>query len=157
MLAAMESPRDRAARPVPALKAVLAPSVREDILRWADEFYPLEVGGVLIGYHYGGTVEIAHAIGPGPGASHGRFRFEPDSEWQFEQISLLYEVSGRRLSYLGDWHTHPRGRPAPSRRDLDTMRMISCYPEARCPEPLMLILGGKPGRWSSRVYASSVA
>src|SRR5664279_5393472 len=114
MLAAMESPRDRAARPVPALKAVLAPSVREDILRWADEFYPLEVGGVLIGYHYGGTVEIAHAIGPGPGASHGRFRFEPDSEWQFEQISLLYEVSGRRLSYLGDWHTHPRGRPAPS-------------------------------------------
>jgi integrative and conjugative element protein (TIGR02256 family) len=154
MPAEMESPRDRAARQMPALKAVFAEPVRECMLRWADEFYPLEVGGVLLGYRLGGRVEIAHAIGPGPGASHGRFRFEPDSEWQFEQISLLYESSGRRLSYLGDWHTHPRGRPTPSRRDRDTMRAIAHYPEARCPEPIMLILGGRPGSWSCQAHGA---
>lgn len=102
---------------------------------------PLESGGVLLGWRNGADVVVSHVVGPGPDAQHERTAFHPDSTWQAARISELYEESGRRLEYLGDWHTHPYGRPWPSRRDERTLRHIAGSSEARCPDPIMLILG----------------
>ena len=100
-----------------------------------------ETGGVLLGWRSGVDVVVSHVVGPGPGAHHERTTFHPDSAWQAERIVELYELSGRRLEYLGDWHTHPGGRPWPSRRDERTLRHIAAASEARCPDPIMVILG----------------
>lgn len=104
-----------------------------------------------MGYQVATRLTITDVIGPGPAAKHERFAFTPDTQWQVERIAELYARSGRRLSYLGDWHTHPLGRPTPSHRDRETLRTISRYPDARCPQPLMLILGGGDGSWHGQL------
>ena len=72
---------------------------------------PLETGGVLIGYPapIANGVVILKAVGPGPNAIHEPCAFTPDNEFHKEFIASVYKHSGRRLSYLGDWHSHPGG------------------------------------------------
>jgi integrative and conjugative element protein (TIGR02256 family) len=107
---------------------------------------PAETGGVLLGYwvEEGGEPVVTHAIGPGPEAVHERTRFIPDDEYQYAEIARLYRESGRRLSYLGDWHTHPGGAAYLSRNDRATLRRIASYAAARAPRPVMLILAPGP-------------
>lgn len=85
------------------------------------------------------TIHIAAVVGPGPGATHEQHRFVPDHPWQTQRIEEIYIDSGRRTSYLGDWHTHPDGEPRPSIRDKATARLIAEHPPARAPKPILLI------------------
>ena len=123
--------------------------------RESELHYPKETGGVLLGFsdaERDEQIQIAHQVGPGPKATHKHFRFEPDSAWQEKQIAEAYEDSGRILSYLGDWHSHPRGGRSPSGVDRATAREISRFKEARLPHPLILILHGKPEQWEIAAY-----
>lgn len=126
-----------------------------ELLVHADGAHPNETGGVLLGWRDRADTVVTHLLGPGPNAWHGKTWFHPDGQWQASRIAELYEQSGRRLSYLGDWHTHPDGVPTPSRQDRATLARISRTAEARCPSPLMLILGGpdSEGQWSSQCVA----
>jgi hypothetical protein len=55
----------------------------------------------------------------------------------------------RRRFYLGEWHFHPFGSPMPSTQDDIQMKEIAQLFESRCPEPVLLIVGGDPkGGWS---------
>ena len=113
----------------------------------ADDRAPLETGGVLLGIAASADLWIEAVVGPGPAARHGATWFIPDAAFQQDRISDLYEASGRRIAYLGDWHTHPAAAAALSWRDRRTLRKISRTPSARQPEPVMLILGhGRPWR-----------
>lgn len=105
---------------------------------------PLETGGVLMGYWdpVGRDVVITAAIGPGPEACHEPAAFCPDHDHQVTEISRHYEASGRRSTYLGDWHTHPMGPGKLSRQDRRTLARIARTPEARAPHPLMLVAAG---------------
>lgn len=121
----------------------------------ARERYPVESGGVLLGY--AGTSQVAEIqvlqqIGPGPEAIHKTHRFEPDAAWQDTEISATYERSGRIAGYLGDWHSHPRGGSTPSSLDRSTARAIARCEEARAPHPLILILSGGPEKWNVTAY-----
>lgn len=109
----------------------------------AEAKHPLETGGVLMGYWYEGEPVVISIIGPGWESRHDSHGFEPDSAWQRERIAEVYELSGRRHTYLGDWHTHPDGLPRPSRLDRKTLTGIAAFPEARAATPLMLIGGGQ--------------
>lgn len=102
-----------------------------------------ETGGVLLGWRNDRDIVVEHVIGAGPEADHQRSSFRPDPGWQEARIAELYERSGRLLEYLGDWHTHPGGTPHPSRRDERTLRHIASSSEARCPEPVMVIMGNR--------------
>ncbi len=110
----------------------------------ASRSYPMETGGVLGGYwsikHH--EVVITDAIGPGPRAVHTEDGFIPDSEFHYSELARLYQQSGRLHGYLGDWHTHPDGMCALSRKDRLTLRRIASYPPSRAPFPLMGILAG---------------
>lgn len=114
----------------------------------AERAYPLETGGILAGYvaDCGGIV-ITGVSGPGPNATHDKFRFTPDHDWQCSFLDKLYLDSSGISVYLGDWHTHPNGRPQMSRLDRKTLHAISLSREARCPSPLMVIGSGEPGDW----------
>jgi integrative and conjugative element protein (TIGR02256 family) len=89
-------------------------------------------------------VVISQVIGPGPGASHRARAFTPDAAWQEEQLAQAYELAGRRLQYLGDWHTHPRGTVRLSGVDRATLRRIADHAEARSNHPVMAVFAGGP-------------
>lgn len=121
------------------------------MLSEADHRAPLETGGVLLGVTDAVNVWVDAVVGPGPAARRGTTWFVPDSDYQHRRIAELYEASGRRIAYLGDWHTHPNAPPALSWRDARTLRKIARSVGARQPNPLMLILGqGAP--WQAAVW-----
>jgi integrative and conjugative element protein (TIGR02256 family) len=143
------------ARPAVAPGTLWLPeSSVEAMVNEARRTAPLESGGVLLGWHDGNGVEltVARVLGPGPQAMHKRTRFSPDDNWQREQIAIAYHESGRTVSYLGDWHSHPGGTDIPSRRDERTARRIARSRSARARHPVMLILSGGAEVWHPTAY-----
>lgn len=104
--------------------------------------HPYETGGMLIGWVNDDRNEavIAVVLGPGPGAEHELVRFRPDADWQQQHLGDLYLRTGGRLTFVGDWHVHPNGGFGMSRRDRKTMGHTAAAPDARCPQPVMLLL-----------------
>jgi len=113
----------------------LSSSVLEFVLRESDEQLPMETGGILLGYwcDFPREAVIIEAVGPGPKGIHERDRFVPDHDFQTGELARLYQESGRKLCYLGDWHSHPGGGGSLSSKDQVTLRMIASAPDARAP------------------------
>jgi len=121
----------------------ISESVRSQLLQEADRALPDETGGALIGYWAGSAeVVVTESIQAGPNAVHRADAFEPDWEFQQNEIARYYMASGRLHTYLGDWHTHPHGLLRLSRRDRRTLNLIAAHVEARAPKALMLLLAG---------------
>lgn len=110
------------------------------IVAEAYRVFPLETGGILLGHNMGQTMTLRAVIGPGPEATHGRFSFDPDQAWQEKEVAHAWTAAGGKLDYLGDWHTHPNGRPHPSKVDIEALRRIRDAPNARAAKPIMLIV-----------------
>lgn len=119
---------------------VIRRELLDDMLAEGRRTLPLETGGVLMGYAADARITVTAVIGPGPRAVHRRHSFEPDAEWQQARVAELYERSGRTDSYLGDWHTHPNGTTRLSFRDWLAALRIASYRDARCLNPLMVVL-----------------
>lgn len=109
--------------------------------------FPLETGGVLMGYWTKDNTVITNVIGPGPDAVHRPSSFLPDHDWQLEEISRIYTLSKRIYTYLGDWHSHPKGGLYLGWRDRRTLNEIASCPDARVSVPLMLVTAGKNNDW----------
>jgi len=130
----------------------------ESITAEARRWFPLETGGVLMGYWApnGSEVVITHSIGPGPAAKHRDSSFEPDAVYQQERIEEIYAESGRVHSYLGDWHSHPRPSEQLSRRDKRTLYRIGTHRGARTPTPIMGVMTKRRGwdliLWTAHVH-----
>jgi integrative and conjugative element protein (TIGR02256 family) len=84
-------------------------------------------------------VVVTHASGPGRYAKHGLWSFERDPHDGQAFIERVFEESGRRFTYIGEWHTHLWGRLTPSHRDLRTMRGIPEEPHSYQERPLLII------------------
>lgn len=133
----------------------LPPAVAGQLECEAESHAPAETGGMLLGYRGDEAphaIQVTCLVGPGPEAVHAPHRFEPDGEWQDARIARAYERSGRVVTYLGDWHSHPGGSARPSRTDRQTARRIARTHAARARRPLMLILWGRPGDWALTAY-----
>lgn len=110
---------------------------------------PNETGGMLLGYvATSGEVVVTAIIGPGPAGKHHRYAFEPDGEHQQAEFEAHYWATEGRESYLGDWHTHPYGKPNLSRLDKRTLANIANTPSSGIKHPVMAILGGSPDNWT---------
>ena len=126
-----------------------------EMLHQADDAAPLETGGMLLGYGSRNNAVITSIIGAGPEAAHESHRFEPDWNWQTERLAAAYEAAGRRVTYLGDWHTHPGGSTTISKTDRGTAVTIARHPPARCPRPVIAVVaGGDP--WQFAFYQLSM-
>ncbi len=121
---------------------------------------PSETGGMLLGYDGRAEPVVMNVIGPGPRAIHESCRFVPDHEYQVARIEQLYNDSNRRLQYLGDWHTHPKVRAFLSEQDRITMKLIASCKEARCAQPIMLVMGQerdwRPALWIGALVPSGM-
>lgn len=101
-----------------------------------------ETGGILIG-HYSEdlrTAIVTRATGPSTDARSG-------ATWFVRGIRGLQELLDKLWGhgqeyYLGEWHSHPDAAPHPSGRDVSQMREIANSDKYRCPEPILIILGG---------------
>lgn len=131
--------------PVNAVAAVV-----HDVYSWA----PAETGGILMGSSAsaGRAVEVCWLLGGGPEADRNGTSFEPDQGWQEEQVARIYQQSGRRAIYLGDWHSHPDGSPHLSLQDKKVARLISRSESARCEHPIMWIIGARSQRVEWQAY-----
>lgn len=129
----------------------------QDLAAEANRAYPLETGGVIVGYvAENGDPVVFGAVGPGPAAVHRHQRFTPDHEWQCQQLDHIFEKSSETLVYVGDWHTHPDGSSRMSWLDHRTLRAIANHRQAKTSSPLMLIGGGSPEAriWTGHRYHS---
>lgn len=61
--------------------------------READDAFPREAGGVLMGWHRQERAEIVivHAIGPGPSSIRRSNRFDPDNEHHIAEVGHVTE------------------------------------------------------------------
>jgi len=115
--------------------------------------FPFETGGILLGYTADNQDVVAtHLIGPGPNARHEKYRFEPDGDFQQKEIEKVFRETGGRITYLGDWHTHPLGVAVLSSTDKRTLEKIARSPETQNCHPLMAVLAGIPARWELNVF-----
>ena len=108
------------------------------IIREAEEAYPDEVIGVLLGRCIGEEYEVLEAVRLGK--ARGRFTLD-DARW------LRAALSGRErgLEYLGVYHSHPDGSARPSGADLHVM--------LQCPGEVWLIVAiGRDGVKDVRAY-----
>ena len=124
----------------------------------ATGLFPYETGGAFMGYWANQReVVITASISAGPNAKHGRFTFEPDYEWQQAAIAEHYTASGRRETYLGDWHTHPAGISGRlSWADKRVLKRIAVAKAARAPQPIMIIYYGGPEEWHFESWSSCI-
>lgn len=109
----------------------------------ADEHYPLESGGILLGYVSASEAVVTGYVDGGPHAIRSRASFAPDQKYHVDAIAQVYRESLCGTVYLGDWHSHPDGPLALSWKDRRTLRTIATYREARIPTPLVMIIGGR--------------
>ncbi len=119
------------------------------ILEDASKHYPLESGGILMGYWVDAENVVAtYSLGPGPNAGHHFGSFKPDHEWQVNQVARYYKQLERMETYLGDWHSHPSAQLAHlSYRDRAVLYRIATHSAARAPTPIMAIVFGMPEDW----------
>lgn len=117
----------------------------------------LETGGLLLGYWGEKSKEpvITDIVGPGPKAVHEETHFEPDYDFQEVELNSAYQCSGRKLTYLGDWHTHPKGSGELSDKDIATMARIAEFRKSRTPVPLMLVVVVHPN-WTPWLWVGRI-
>lgn len=136
--------RARRLTATPTAGEVLLPArLRAEIEAEAREWAPRETGGMLVGYRTARdglmTVVITGTIDAGPGARRARWRFVPDGRWQQRELEKFYKRSGRITTYLGDWHSHPRGVPTPSAVDRRTYARVAAEADTGTDLPVVLI------------------
>lgn len=119
-------------------------------------YLPDETGGMLLGYTRASRRHldfvVTGLVAAGPNAQHKPNRFVPDGDWQQAKLERAYCDSHQVTSYLGDWHSHPGGRPRPSGIDRRTSARVAASRPARAPIPLCLILGPRAGWFDARAY-----
>lgn len=103
----------------------------------------IETGGIFVGHYSSGhDCAIVTDCSSAPqdssaGITHFYRGIKGLKKW------LLRLWRGREKQYyLGEWHYHPKGSPAPSSTDIKQMKKIASDPSYHCPEPVLFIIGG---------------
>ncbi|WP_209946393.1 Mov34/MPN/PAD-1 family protein [Bradyrhizobium elkanii] len=84
-----------------------------------------EAGGILVGCYRGPHVEITECSEPLRRDRRSRLRFDRDDPGHQDLAKRRWKESGRVLTFVGEWHTHPESLPSPSSIDLNTWREVS--------------------------------
>lgn len=117
---------------------------------------PKETGGLLLGYWAAGDVIVTIATGAGPESDHNLSSYIPDNKFDSNQIAKFYKETSGRITYLGDWHSHPEGGSALSKDDIITLFNISTYEPARAATPIMLIAAKEHSGWTPAVWVIEI-
>lgn len=112
-----------------------------------------ETGGILVGYYTPAhdCAVITELGGPPEDSIRKSTLFERGTRGIQSWISRLWRE--QKHFYLGEWHFHPGGASIPSQDDIEQMQKLSQDKRLKCPEPILLIIGGDPKReWTANAY-----
>lgn len=113
-----------------------------------------ETGGVLIGYRSDdGTWVITAAAGPGPKAKRSIDGFAPDTRFNQSLVNREFRRTKGVVSYLGEWHSHPRGPLLPSERDEKTASAVAR--RQNMPTHILFPIVRLTSRLTTRLYVFS--
>ena len=89
--------------------------------------FELESGGIVVGYYdvVESTLKITDITWPQIDDIRERYRFIRKKAGHQELMDRLWEQSGYKKSYLGEWHTHNQCKPVPSIVDYNNWKSIS--------------------------------
>lgn len=95
-------------------------SVRCQIRSRCENEWPIEAGGLLLGYRKPMGLHIVEATFPGPSDIRTTTRFVRRDQSHQQIATQLWKSSHRTIDWLGEWHSHPEPYPSPSPRDETT-------------------------------------
>jgi integrative and conjugative element protein (TIGR02256 family) len=99
-----------------------------------------EAGGGLFGYVADGAV-VVEAVTVARGRSQGTATsFRPDAEDLQKQIDTAIRESDGLRYLVGEWHTHPTGRPYLSPIDVGSVRRTATNPKTGLSRPVAVVL-----------------
>lgn len=133
------------------LKIMFPDGIFDQIKEFIVQHYPNECGGVFVGKIIGDTAAIEEMMVP------KRFRSTPVfftriagmiNKW----LVQIFKKSKGKTIYLGEWHSHPNGRPYPSSTDFNSMKKIAQNTDVRIETPLLLIVGFDGEVFNERFY-----
>lgn len=97
-----------------------------------------EAGGILLGFRRGEHLHVSDATEPQAVDIRSRFGFHRRAKHHQDVALARWAATGRKMDYLGEWHTHPEPRPEPSGIDLKHWREIC---QARTDWMVFIIMG----------------
>ncbi len=109
-----------------------------------DASLPDETGGILLGVvdHSRRRIEVAEGLGAPPDSAGTPVSFERGVQGTLDSIADARERTMHQLSYIGEWHSHPRGaRTSPSM--IDAAQLLALRDELLAEQrpPVMIIVG----------------
>ena len=110
------------------LKIALSASIVEKIKEMQETYeFHTESGGILVGYYACSidSINISEMSSPQRDDIRGRLSFLRRPRGHQEFIDNLWETSGHRKAYIGEWHTHNQMMPEPSQTDKREWKRIS--------------------------------
>ena len=106
--------------------------INEKVLNEFKEFqntsdFMVESGGILVGYfqHMKSTFVITDITWPMMKDVQGKYRFKRRDGGHQKTMDKLWQESGFKKSYLGEWHTHNESVPKPSFVDIANWKKIN--------------------------------
>lgn len=124
------------------------------MLYCSDKANPYETGGILIG-NYSPNLETANILQitpPPKNSTHKKHSFHRSST---ELKRILDSAWDQGYYYLGEWHYHPNYSAIPSNVDIKQMIDFSKNKNLKCPEPILVIIGGNKNGWEITVSVFS--
>jgi integrative and conjugative element protein (TIGR02256 family) len=127
------------------IKILLYPSVEKKILHYRQKhIYDKEKGGIILGKLIPSqdTLIITDLI-PSNNVYNNRINIQLDTQELQKIIDKKWEESNGKITYLGDWHTHPCENPKPSITDKITF--FKNYHQSKIDQNILIyiILGSK--------------
>lgn len=132
--------------------ALLNEEVMSKVRAFCTRANGLETAGILVGIYNKrhDCAVVMDASDAPPDTRRGRTWVHRGVRGLQEWLNRLW--NSQRRFYVGEWHFHPDHDPTPSGDDLRQMRLIAAAEDYRCPEPLLLIIGGNALGWRVRAF-----
>lgn len=135
----MRTPLNRRVAPRVLIQHATCNALDNEMTRCADQ---REAGGILLGHLRGKDVEVVAWTTPGPSDLRSLFSFERSDPRHQEAADDAWIASRGTQTWVGEWHTHPRGDVVPSDIDLKTWTK-----HARNEKRPMVFVLVVPGNW----------
>jgi integrative and conjugative element protein (TIGR02256 family) len=97
---------------------------------------PWEIGGWLLGYWAQSQKEVVVTHATPPAMRGTAFGVTISGKGHMQRFDEAWERSGGRVTFLGDWHTHPGGPTRPSRQDRRALDQLAEDEDYGTPTPL---------------------